>query len=156
MNRFATLSALLLLAFAPLVRAAEEPAAPIRVTVVVVLASRTNTTINEKLTALALEVQKRDETLTGFKLDTVLQKSIPVGESHTFVVLDKQQITLTIEKPKDKAGRVGLKIKPPGLDEICYTCACEKFFPIVTPHKTKAGEVLIIAIMAKPCTGKGP
>jgi len=156
MNRLFYLPALLLLAFTPMVRAAEEPPMPIRVTVVVVLASRTNTTINEKLTVLALEVQKRDETLTGFKLETVLQKSIPVGESHTFALLDKQQLTLTIEKPKDKAGRVGLKIKPPGLDEICYTCACDKFFPIVTPYKTKAGDVLIIAIMAKPCTGKGP
>ena len=134
---------------------AEDPA-PVRVTIVVILASTEKADIQEKLTALAQAIQKRDPKLIGFQINTVIQKSIPVGDAHTVTLLDDQKLTITIVKPKDKAGRVGLTIKPPGLDEITYTCACEKFFPIITPYKTKSGEQLIIAIMAKPCTGKGP
>jgi hypothetical protein len=129
---------------------------PTRLTVVVILASTTNKDVNPKLAALAAEVQKLHEDLTGFKLDSVLQKSLAPGESHTFDLLDKQTLVVKVDKPKDKDGRVGLTVTPPGLDEVSYTCACEKFFPLVTPHKTKAGDQLILAILAKPCTGQGP
>ena len=56
-------------------------------------------------------------------------------------------------RKKDADGRISLTIKPPGLDKITYGCSCGKFFPVVTPHETKEGEVLIIAVMAKPCMG---
>ena len=29
-----------------------------------------------------------------------------------------------------------------------------QFFPVVTPHKTKVGETLIVAVMTKPYTQK--
>jgi hypothetical protein len=127
---------------------------PVRVTVVVVLATTENTTIDPKLADLAKEVQKRDEKLLGFKLVSSEAKSVPVGDSVTFKLVDKQELKVKVEKPKDDNGRVGLTIKPPELGEVTYKCSCEKFFPVVTPYKTKAGEVLIVAVMAKPCVAK--
>lgn len=128
--------------------------APIRVTVTVILASTESKVVDPKLTDLAAEVQKRDKKLTGFKVVETIGKSIPVGESAKFTLVDKQELKVKIEKSKDEKGRVGLTVKPPELGEITYTCSCEKFFPIVTPYKTKAGETLIIMVMAKPCTMK--
>jgi hypothetical protein len=127
---------------------------PVRVTVVVVLASADDPTVDPKLVALAREVRKRNPALTGFRVAVTLQHSIPVGTSHTFDLPDKQKLKVTIEKPRDTNDRVGLTIRPPGLGEITYTCVCQKFFPVVTPHVTKAGERLIVAVMAKPCAGK--
>ncbi len=140
------------LAATGLARAADDP--PVRVTVVVVLASATHNEVDPKLVALAQEVQKRHEKLTGFKLAATLQKSIPVGESHTFELADGKSMKVTIDTPKDKAGRIGLTLDAPGLGEIQYTCVCDKFVPVITPHVTKAGERLVIAVLAKPCTGK--
>jgi hypothetical protein len=124
----------------------------VRVTVVIVLATSDNDTIDPKLADLAKEVQKRDPKLTGFKLKDTLGKSIPVGDSHTFELVEKQELKVKVEKQKDANGHVSLTIKPPGLEDITYACVCDKFFPVVTPHQTKTGEVLIIAVMAKPCT----
>jgi len=124
---------------------------PVKVTVVVVLATSDNDTIDPKLTELAKEVQKRDPKLTGFKLSASEVKSIPVGESDTFDLVEKQELKVKVEKTKDANGRVSLSIKPPGLENTTYGCSCDKFFPVVTPYRTKSGEVLIIAVMAKPC-----
>src|ERR687897_578433 len=127
---------------------------PVRVTVVAVLASSKTTHVDAKLEELAREVRKREPGLTGFRVAAVKQKSIPVGKGHTFELPDKQTLKVRIDRPKGKDGRVGLTIRPPGLGEITYTCACDKFFPVVTPHATAAGERLIVVVMAKPCTGK--
>jgi len=125
---------------------------PVRVTVVVVLATSANTDVDPKLAALAAQVQKRDRTLTGFRIVATEAKSIPVGDSHTFDLVDKEELKVTVTRQKDANGRISLTIKPPGLENVTYGCACDKFFPVVTPHRTKAGEVLILAVMAKPCT----
>ena len=66
----------------------------------------------------------------------------------------KQYERGVIYRAKDKDGRISLTLNPPGMDAVTYACACDKFFPVVTPHKTKSGEQLIIAVMAKPCTKK--
>lgn len=129
---------------------------PVRVTVVVVLATDQNTTVDPKLVDLAKEVQKRDETLTGFKIKAAEAKSIPIGDGYTFELLDKEVLRVRVERSRDADGRINLSIKPPGLEKITYHCTCGKFFPVVTPYQTKEGEVLIIAVMAKPCMlGKG-
>ena len=118
------------------------------------LASTQHSNVDAKLTELAKEVQKRDKKLTGFKLVASEGKSIPVGEAAAFDLMDKKELTVKIEKMKDENGRVGLKIKPPEMGEITYTCTCEKFFPVVTPYQTKAGETLIVVVSAKPCAAK--
>lgn len=124
---------------------------PVRVTVVVILATSDNTAVDPKLADLAKEVQKRDPKLTGFKLNATDAKSIPVGESHTFELVEKQELKVKVEKSRDKEGRISLTVNAPGLEKLTYGCTCDKFFPVVTPYTTKNGEVLIIAVMAKPC-----
>ena len=127
---------------------------PVKVTLVVILANKTDTKINPKLATLAKEVQKRNEEFTGFSIHQTLDKSIAVGASHNFELPEKQTATITAMKGKDKDGRIELTVKLPGLDEVTYTCVCDKFFPIVTPFKLKTGETVMVAILAKPCTGK--
>lgn len=127
---------------------------PVRVTVVIVLATSENTTVDPKLKELAKEVQKRDPKLTGFKLVATECKSIPVGGAETISLTDKQELKLQVDKAKDANGRISLTLNPPAMDSVTYACACDKFFPVVTPYRTKAGEQLIIAVMAKPCTLK--
>jgi hypothetical protein len=124
---------------------------PVRVTVVVVLASDTETTVDPKLAELAKAVRRRDKTLTGFKLEAAEAKSIPVGQSHTFALVEKQELKVTVTRAKDADGKISLAIKAPELEKLTYGCVCDKFFPVVTPYRTKAGEVLIVAVMAKPC-----
>lgn len=127
---------------------------PVRVTVVIVLATSENATVDPKLKELAKEVQKRDPKLTGFKLVATECKSIPVGGAETISLTDKQELKLQVDKAKDANGRISLTLNPPAMDAVTYACACDKFFPVVTPYRTKAGEQLIIAVMAKPCTLK--
>lgn len=134
--------------------AACQAEAPVRVTVVIVLATSENGTVDPKLKELAKEVQKRDPKLTGFKLVATECKSIPVGGAETISLTDKQELKLQVDKAKDANGRISLTLNPPAMDAVTYACACDKFFPVVTPYRTKAGEQLIIAVMAKPCTLK--
>lgn len=129
---------------------------PVRVTVVVILASTDNNVVHKKLTSLAKEMEKRNSDLVGFQLSHVIQKSIPVGRSHAFDLGDGQTLKVTIDQPKGKDGRAGLTLTTSGGGEVSYTCACDKFFPLVTEHKTKCGRTLMVAVGAKPCTGKGP
>jgi hypothetical protein len=132
----------------------DAPPAPVRVTVVVILATTENNVIDYILTDLAKEVRKREPKLIGFRVSTTEWKSIKVGDSAAIKLVDKQELTVKVEKPKGADGRVGLAITPPMLGEIKYTCACDKYLPVVTPHTTAKGETLILAVMAKPCTQK--
>lgn len=133
-----------------------EKQQPVRVTVVIILASADNNVVDRKLTSLAKEMEKRQSDLVGFQLSHVIQKSIPVGRSHTFDLGGGQTLKVTIDQPKGKDGRAGLTLTTSGGGEVSYTCACDKFFPLVTEHKTKCGRTLMVAVGAKPCTGKGP
>lgn len=134
-------------------RGCDDPG-PVRVTVVVVLATTDKADVDPKLADLAREVQKRDPKLVGFKLVSSEWKSIPVGESATFPLVEKQELRVKVERPKDEQGRVCLTVRPPELGEVKYACTCDRYFPVVTPYKTAKGETLIIAVMAKPCTAK--
>lgn len=127
---------------------------PVSVTVVIVLASDQNAKVHPKLKELAAEVQKRDPKLTGFRLVATESKSVPVGGSATINLTDKQTLKVKVNRAKDEEGRITLTLDPPGMDAVNYACACDKFFPVVTPHRTKSGEQLLIAVMAKPCTAK--
>lgn len=127
---------------------------PVAVTVVVVLATGANAQVDPKLKELAKEVQKRDPKLTGFRIVAAECRSIPVGDSATIELTDKQVLKVKVNKHKDEHGRITLELGAPGMDAVNYACACDKFFPIVPPHKTTSGEQLVLAVMAKPCTGK--
>jgi hypothetical protein len=145
------MSALLL---AVLVAPCGDDAKPVSVTVVIVLATDRNCTVDPKLKDLAREVQKRDPKLTGFKLVATEWKSVPVGDCATISLTDKQVLKVKVNQARDENGRITLALDPPGMETVNYACACDKFFPVVTPHRTAAGEQLLLAVMAKPCTGK--
>lgn len=149
---FGLLAAVTLLPGCPREACADD--GPVRVTVVVVLATPQNAKVDPKLKELAKEVQKRDDKLTGFRIAATHGDSIAVGDSATFKLVDKKELKVKVEKSKDDNGRVGLTITPPDLGDITYNCTCDKFFPVVTPYKTKAGETLIVVVSAKPCTRK--
>src|SRR3954453_18973698 len=106
---------------------------PVSVTVVIVLATEQNKTVDPKLKELAKEVQKRDPKLTGFRLVATESKSIPVGGNATINLTDKQVLKVTVNRAKDENGRITLTLQPPGMDAVNYGCACDKFFPVVTP-----------------------
>jgi hypothetical protein len=64
---------------------------------------------------------------------------------------------VTVNKERNKDGKVVLTIKPPKLDQITYECVCDKYFSMATQHfegKGKDKEQLFIAVMAKPCGPK--
>ena len=84
---------------------------PVRVTVVVVLATTQDIGVDKRLVDLAKEVQKRDSTLIGFKVVATEAKSIPVGDGHSFELLEKQVVKVRVERPKDENGRVSLAIR---------------------------------------------
>ena len=133
---------------------ADPPADGVKVTVVVVLATTDKGKVPAELSELAKEVQKRDKSLQSFAVHTSEAKDVAVGDTVTFVLIDKQELKVKVEKPKDGKGKVGLTIKPPDLGEVTYTCTCDKYFPVVTPYKTANGETLIVAVMAKPCAAE--
>ncbi len=151
-------------AVVPMMLRAEEPKkkdstetkGPIRVVVVVILATKDNNVVDKKLADLAKEMEKRGSEFTGFKIHSVLTESIAVGKSHSFEMLEEQTLKVAIDKPKDEGGRVGLTITPKNGSEVSYTCACDKFLPLLTGYKTKGGPSVIVAVGAKPCTGHGP
>lgn len=143
-----------LLIFSP-VRAEDPP--PVRLTVVVVMATSKNEKVHPKLTGLAQELQKNKDTekLTGYRIEVTHQESVPVGKSHTFKLVEDHTLKVTVESPKDKTGRIAVTLEASGVKgEMKYACVCDKFVPVVTPHVNKEGEQLIIAVLAKPCTGK--
>lgn len=149
-----TVAALVVAACAPRECQPEPAPQPVRITVVTVLASPTSSTVDDRLKELAAEVRKRDGTLKGFRIQATEAKSVSPGDSTTFDLVDRQKLQVKVERPRDENGRVALKIRPPGLGEVTYSCTCDRFFPVVTPHRTQDGETLIIAVMARPCLMK--
>lgn len=135
-----------------LLGAGEGPTGPVRVTVVVILASSAASPVDPALEELAREVRKREPKLRSFRLVATEAQSIPVGHQGLFTLVEKQQAQVRIDTSLDSRGRVRLTVSAPGVDQLSYTCVCDKYFPVVTPYRTRNGETLIIAIMAKPCT----
>jgi hypothetical protein len=142
-------AALALIAFiAPKCPHAEER---VSVTVVVVLATTENENVDKALAELAKVVQKHEPKLTGFKVEAVCAKSIAVGGAETFALVETAELKITVTRPEGRDGRVALTLSAPGVEKLTYCCACHKFFPIATDYRTKGGEVLIVAVMGKPC-----
>lgn len=129
----------------------------VEVKVLAILASERHKDIHPKLTEFAKQVRKKDSTLTGFQLDRTTGERLELGETKTFPLVGKEVVEVTVNKERNDKGRVMLTIKPPGLDQITYECACDRFFSVATQHyveKDKDRQQLFIAIMAKPCAGK--
>jgi hypothetical protein len=126
----------------------------VRLSVVVILASETDTKVDKKLEAIATEVRKTYPMLKGFRLVKMECKSLEVGKADEFALLEGETTTINIKGAADKMDVVRLEVGPPSMGKVTYATPCGKFLPIVTPIVTKKGETLLIAIRVQPCTGK--
>ena len=134
--------------------AAPARADDVKVTVVAILATERNATVDEKVKCIADEVKKLYPNLTGFRQAETITKNLSVGKNDTFKLVDAEVATVTVDEATDQEGKVRLTIKPPQVGQISYSTCCGKCFPIITGYKTKAGDLLIIAVMVKPCPVK--
>lgn len=145
-----------LAAFASMTRAdscCHEEKDPVKVTLVVILASEKGNTIDKNLKAVALEVQKLHPHLKSFTLKSQEIKSLKPKEKVSMQCVDEKTVAMIIKHGADKDNRVSLAVKPPSMSQLEYQTVCGKFLPIVTPYKTKTGETLILAIRVEPCRG---
>ncbi|HLJ93274.1 MAG TPA: hypothetical protein VKU02_08800 [Gemmataceae bacterium] len=131
--------------------AARGHAEEVKITIVVILASDRNHVVDRELQGIADEVRKCYPHLTGFRLGQITQKSLPVGKSEKFALVEDEVATVLVRHAADSKNRVGLTVKAPLQGEIQYSTCCGKFFPIVTRYQTKAKELLILAIRVQPC-----
>jgi len=137
---------------ATLLDACEKPAEKkVRVSVIVILASETDTTTDPKLEALAAEIRKTKSELKGFRLLKMACKSLPLDQADVFELIEDQSATIKIKSTADKMDRVRLEVHPPSMGKITYSTPCGKFLPIITRFKTKKGEHLLFAIRVQPC-----
>jgi hypothetical protein len=127
---------------------------PVKVMVLVILATDKNDTVHERLQEIAAEVRKKAPQLTGFDLHKTYNKSLKLGESANLELIGAAKLQVSIDQQTDEEGRMTVRLKPPMLDEITYACTCGKFVPIITNHYTEEKQRLIIAVMAKPCKKK--
>jgi len=127
---------------------------PVKVTLVVILASEEGTTIDKKLKALAQEVQKLHPNLKSFKFKSQEVKSLKPNEKMSLPCVDEESVEMTIKHGADKENRVSVHVKPPTMSPFEYQTVCGKFLPIVTRYKTKKNETLILAIRVEPCRGE--
>src|SRR5262249_33682398 len=100
----------------------------VRVTVVVILATDRNSEVDGELKCIAQEVQKKYPNLTGFRLEQITRKALPVGKSEQFALVDHEVATVLVRHAADSNNRVGLTVKAPLQGEIRYTSCCGKFF----------------------------
>ena len=127
----------------------------VKVTVVAVLASDRHAKVDPRLQELARELQKRDPTLTGFRVGRVTVLPLKVGQKDTFPLTDDASAEVTLLQPEGKEQKTRLSIKPPQMGEFVIETCCGKFFPIFTRYRTEKGqEQLILAVMVKPCPKK--
>lgn len=126
---------------------------PVKVTLVVILASEEGNTIDKRLTKVAEEVQKLHPKLKSFAYKSMESKSLKPNEKVSMLCADEKMVELVIKHGADKENRVSLAVKPPGMNGIEYQSVCGKFLPIVTPCKTKKGECVILLIRVEPCRG---
>ena len=128
---------------------------PIKVTVVAILGTDKNTHVCNELTDIAPELKKKNPKLTGFTLERSTCKSMKIGEKDLFHLVDKEFVEVELRIKDDTTNRVSLTIKPPTMGAIEYTTCCGKCFPFFTGYRSKEkDEILIIAVMVRPCSKK--
>lgn len=127
---------------------------PVKVTLVIILASEKGDKVDKRLKGLAEEVQKLHPHLKSFEWKCQEIKSLKPNEKTALDCVDKKVVEMTVKHGADKDNHVSLAVKPPNMSQLEYQTVCGKFLPIVTPYKTKKGETLILAIRVQPCRGE--
>lgn len=131
---------------------AEEP--PVKVQIVVILATDRNQKVEDRLKEIAKKVQEKEPSLTGFQVKRSICAKLTPGQEETFKLVDNQKVSVLFKCKTDKDTRCCLTVKPPLMGEITYNTTCDKFLPIITRYQTKDKQRLIIAIMVPPCDAK--
>jgi len=129
----------------------------IEVKVVAIMASEHKTHIDAKLADFTKHAQKKDSSLTGFRVERSEGKKLNLGDTKKFLLVGKETVEVTVNEERNKDGKIVLTIKPPKLTQITYECVCDKYFSMATQYyegKGKEREQLFIAVMAKPCGPK--
>jgi hypothetical protein len=142
---------LALLAAAPPGRQDRET---VQVSVIAILATERDETIDPKLACIAREVRRTHKELTGFQMGKIAKRSLAVGGKETFDLGGDQKAVITVKQAADSKNRVEVKVEPPQMGEITYDTCCGKFLPIITPIRTKNNDLLIIAVRVQPCHDK--
>src|SRR5438067_10701973 len=89
-----TLLALTLLTLALLAAPLRAEDENIEVKIVGVLATGDNTKVDPRLKALAQEVKKTHPNLTGLEVESQGKKSMKIGETASFPLVDKTEVTV--------------------------------------------------------------
>src|SRR5262249_479803 len=135
--------------------AARAQDANIKVTVVAILGTDKSTHVCPELKDIAPELKKKNPKLTGFTLERSTCKSMKIGAKDSIQLVDKEFVDVKLRQKDDTTNHVSLTLKPPTMGEFEYTTCCGKYFPLFTGYRTKdKDEVLIIAVMVKPCMKK--
>jgi hypothetical protein len=124
---------------------------PVKITLVVVLASETDTKVDKKLKDLAPEVQKLHPHLKGFRVKSEEAISVKPNEKVSLLCVENKYAELLVKHGADKDNKISLRVKPPMMSELEYQTVCGKFLPIVTPCKTDKKQTVILAIRVEPC-----
>jgi hypothetical protein len=145
-----TLALALTIAFAAAAPASADD--EVYVSVVSILATTKNRTVDPRVECVAEHMKTVDPSLTGFSVARMTCKDVRIGGKECFEVVDGKTVCVHAEKrcEKDKS-RVCLKVEAPTLGAITYQTCCGKFLPLVTRYKNKDGELLIIAVRVKSC-----
>jgi len=126
-----------------------------KVTVVAILASDRHKEINPKLVQIADEIRKRDQSLTGWRIERTTAKTIKLNQKESFPLFGDINADVTVLAGEDKEKSLRLNVKAPHAGEVTYTNKADKFFPIMTRYQTeKDKERLIFAVMVKPVPSK--
>lgn len=126
-----------------------------KITVVAILASDRHKDVNPKLVQIADEIRKRDQSLTGWKIERTTAKTIKLNQKESFPLYGDINADVTVLAGEDKDKSFRLNVKAPHAGEVTYTNKADKFFPIMTRYQTeKDKERLIFAVMVKPVPSK--
>lgn len=128
---------------------------PVKIKLVVILASDKGNNIDKRLKHVAAEIQKLHPHLKSFAWHSQELRELKPNEKVALQCVDDQKAEITVKHGANKENRVSLAVKPPTMSQLEYQTVCGKFLPIVTPYKTKKkGETLILAISVEPCRGE--
>jgi hypothetical protein len=130
----------------PEVRAAND----VKITVVAILATDQNETIDSRVSCIAKEVRKDNRWLTGFQVHRIMGRTIFLGDTATFDVIADQKLSVSVENACTPDERMQLKIKAPTWGEMTYETCCGKFMPLMTRYRTPDNQVLILAVRVQP------
>ena len=146
-------SGLLLTALFLAVPSAVRAEETVKITVIAILASENHKEVDKRLSSFASEVQKKNPSLTGFRVAQSTTSTLKLGVTQTIPLADGQSVDVTANASQTEKGTITITIKPPKISQITYNCVCERYFSMATQHFTKDKEQLFFAVTGKPCAG---